>query len=445
MSTMSTTSKSRTVAAAGLAAILALGALALGCGGTDNVKVTFAEDAAEQAEEEGTMASYAEQFPLEYESSQMERVNAKGVTIGHSIGLLRDICEAPVARDVNGDIDWNEDGTMRLFEFEYDEELGRYVIPPLTDEQLEAVNLKVGCLSCKTSRFNDLYEQMGPQAYGAVYNGDAQAVVDDEYWDCAQCHTGTPSADNVSANLVYFQALGEGLADQLDANIAVCAQCHNSYDYRSSIHTEEDLATFRPYRYGNDADAVFESAYEDGVNFFENDLGLPESYVVHANVEGYMQTTHYQMGVTCVDCHMPVTTDEATGTEYRTHFSANSPIENPDALNYCLTCHEAQGIADADAMAAFVNEKKEALGADIEALKTRIDEYGEAASAAIADGTLDGETVEAVKKDYAKAFWNYQVLITGPYETPGSQIAMLDSTHLLEDANAAIDEGLALL
>ena len=50
-----------------------------------------------------------------------------------------------------------------------------------------------------------------------------------------------------------------------------------------------------------------------------------------------------------------------------------------------------------------------------------------------------------MKKDYAKATWNYQVLITGPYETAGSQIAMLDSTHLLEDANAAIDDGLSLI
>lgn len=441
---MGTTTKKGSLAFAGALTVLALGAFALGCASDDAVKVTYADDAAEEARA-ATMAEMAEQFPLEFNSSQQTRVNAKGVTIGHSVGILRDICEAPVARDVNGDIDWNDDGTMSLFAFEYDEELGRYVIPDLTDEQLQAVNLKVGCLACKTSKFNDLFEIMGPEAYGAVYNADARAVVGDEYWDCAQCHDGTPSAENLSANMVYFSALGKGLADQLEPKMAVCAQCHNSYDYRSRIKTEEDLDTFRPYRYGNDVDAVFESAYEDGVNFFENDLGLPECYVVHPNVEGYMQTTHYKMGVTCVDCHMPVTVDDQTGTEYRTHFSANSPIENPDAIEYCLTCHSAQGIEDADAMVAFVQEKKEALGNEIATLKGRIDEYGVAASEAIADGKLDDTAVETVKKAYAKATWNYQVLITGPYETAGSQIAMLDSTHLLEDANAALDEAAAML
>ena len=432
-----------TAAFASVAMMLALGAYAVGSAQGSDVTVTHEDAPAEEACV--TMQEAAEQFPLEFSSSQMSRVNAKGITIGHTVGMLRDICEAPVARDVNGDIDWNDDGTMRLFAYEYNEDLGQYVIPDLTDEQLAAVNLKVGCLSCKTHQFTDLYELMGPEAYGAVYNADARAVVDNEYWDCAMCHTGTPSAESLSANQIYFAALGEGLADQLEPKMAVCAQCHNSYDYRSRIHTEEDLDTFRPYRYGNDVDAVFESAYEDGVNFFENDLGLPESYVVHPNVEGYMQTTHYKMGVTCVDCHMPVTTDEATGTQYRTHFSANSPIESEDSLAYCLTCHAAQGIEDTQAMAEFVTEKKEALGADIEALKTRVDEYGQAVSEAIAGGSLDEASVETLKRDYAKATWNYQVLITGPYETAGSQVAMLDSAHLLEDANAAIDEGMALL
>lgn len=335
------------------------------------------------------MAAMATQFPLEYNSSQETRVNAKGFTIGHSIHNLRDICERPVARDMNGDIEWNENGTMSVYACEYDEELGRYVVPDMTDEQLTEANLKTGCLSCKTSKFNDVYEQQGPEAYGHVYDAEARAIVSDEYWDCVMCHTGTPSAESVSPNLVYFQALGEGLADQIDPKLAVCAQCHNSYDYRSKIKTEEDLATFRPYRYGNDIDSVFKSAYEDGVNFAENDLGLPESYVVHPNIEGFMTTTHNKMGVTCVDCHMPMRTDEATGTEYRSHFSASSPIESEEALEYCLTCHKSQGQDTTDAMKTFVKDKQAELAKNIEALKADIDAYGNALSAAIADGKID--------------------------------------------------------
>ncbi len=427
-----------------LVAVLALGMFAAGCGSGNDAKVTHTDDAT-QTEGTSVMAEYAEQFPLEYNSSQMTRVNAKGFTIGHDVGTLRDICERPVMRDVNGDIEWNEDGTMSVFTSEYDPESGQYIVPDLTDEQLQQLNLKSGCVSCKSSKFNDIYAAQGPAAYGNVYNAEARAIVNDEYWDCAMCHDGTPSADNVSPQLVYFQALGEGLADQLEPKMAVCAQCHNSYDYRSRIQTEEDLATFKPYRYGNDVDAVFQSAYEDGVNFYENDLGLPESYVVHPNVEGYMTTNHFKMGVTCVDCHMPMTTDEETGTEYRSHFSASSPLESEDALNYCLTCHEAQGIADTDAMVEFVKGKQATLAADIDTLKADIDAYGEAASAAINGGSMSDADVEQVKMDYAKATWYYQILITGPYESVGSQIAMLDTADILAKAHAAIDEGTALI
>ena len=49
------------------------------------------------------------------------------------------------------------------------------------------------------------------------------------------------------------------------------------------------------------------------------------------------------------------------------------------------------------------------------------------------------------KEDYAKATWYYQVLITGPYKSAGSQIAMLDTTTILKNANAAIEDGTGLL
>ena len=434
---------------------LAFGLFASGCGTPqqDAQTTTAADEGSEAAAEtadagdaaEGSMASYAEMFPLEYESSQMTRENAKGIEIGHTIGNLRDICERPVMRDVNGDIEWNEDGTMSVFTSEYDEETGQYIVPELTDEQLAELNLKSGCVACKSSKFNDIYAAQGAAAYGNVYNAEAREIVGGEYWDCAMCHEGTPSAESLSPQLVYFQALGEGLAEDLDPKMAVCAQCHNSYDYRSKIQTEEDLATFKPYRYGNDVDAVFKSAYEDGVNFADNDFGLPESYVVHANVEGFMTTNHFKMGVTCVDCHMPTMTDEATGTEYRSHFSASSPLESEEALNYCLTCHESQGIESTEAMVEFVRGKQETLASDIEALDARIAEYGEAYAAAVDEGSMSEEDVAKVKEDYAKATWYRQVLVTGPYESLGSQIAMLDSADLLTKANAALDEGMELV
>lgn len=435
--------KSTVVATVALIATLVVALVVAGCGNGPRSRSTSV--GADTTSEMKTMAEYAEEFPLEYQSSQQTRVNAKGFTIGHSVSNLRDICERPVMRDVNGDIEWNDDGTMSVFTSEYDEETGQYIVPELSDDQLEKLNLKSGCISCKSSKFNEIYAQQGAAAYGNVYNGEARSIVNDEYWDCAMCHNGTPSAATVSPQLVYFQALGEGLADKLDPKMAVCAQCHNSYDYRSSIKTEEDLETFKPYRYGNDVDAVFKSAYEDGVNFADNELGLPESYAVHVNIEGYMGTTHYQMGVTCVDCHMPKTTDAETGKSYRSHFSANSPLESEDSLNYCLTCHKSQGIESTEAMVDFVRAKESAFASDLETLKADIDSYGTDLSNAIASGSMSEDAISQAKEDYARATWYYQVMITGPYESAGSQIAMVDSSGLLAKAHASIDEGRGLI
>ncbi len=391
-------------------------------------------------------AAYAELFPLQYNSLYQTRVNAKGITIGHNVDLLRDICEAPLLRDQNGDVLVDENGNSLIMAYEYNAEIGQYVLSSLDEVQLDELGLYSGCVACKSSKFNALYDEMGAMAYGSVYNDEARAVVNSEYYDCAMCHTGTPSASTLSANLVYFQALGEGLTENLDTHNAICAQCHNSYDYRSSIKTEEDLATFRPYRYGYDIESLFEAAYEDGVNFDTDETtGISESYVVHPTIELFMGSKHQKMGVTCTSCHMPTSTDTATGAEYTNHFAANSPIQSEDSLTYCLTCHSAYGIASTDDMAAFVQGKEAEMAAGMEALEARMTALKGNLEAAISSAEKDEATLVQARKLFAKVSWCYMCMVTGPYESAGSQVAMMDWEGILRIANTACDDAEALL
>ena len=327
-------------------AMLAGTAAAMGCSSTSPSETPSTTDA------QISSVRYAAAYPSQCETIVKTRVNAKGITIGHTVENLHEMCEAPTVRDLNGDPVYDEDGNTIPIEEAYDAKTDSYDIDLVSDAQLIEMNLRSGCVSCKTSRFNEIYAQQGAAAFGSPYNAEARAIVGDDYFDCALCHTGEPSADNVEPTLMYFPALGAGLADHLDERNGVCAQCHNSYDYRRLIETEDDLQRFQAYRNGYDVDGLFETCWEDGVNFdVDPETGIAESYVLHPTIELFMGTKMQMLGLTCCDCHMPKTTS-ADGEEFSDHFSANSPLESADSLTFCLNCHERQGIASTEEMVA---------------------------------------------------------------------------------------------
>lgn len=424
-------------------AILAITSLAAGCGSQGSADASSLPQAS--AGSMNASSGYAQAHPLQGESSQRTRVNAKGITIGHTVENLREICESPVERDANGDPVYDADGQPIPIEAAYNAETGRYDINLLSDEKLAEMNLRSGCVSCKTSLFNELYARQGAAAFGNPYNAEARAVVNDDYFDCALCHVGDPSGSNVQPTLMYFPALGAGLADHLDERNGICAQCHNSYDYRSLIQTEDDLQRFQAYRNGYDVDGLFETCWEDGVNFdIDPDTGIAESYVLHPTIELFMGTKMQMLGLTCCDCHMPATVT-AEGEEYTDHFSANSPLESDDSLTFCLNCHERQGIASTREMVAFVRETQHVQAEGLAALQEREAAFKSELEKAVAERGKDDPSLEGAIKLYAKASWYDACLVTGPSESPGSQVAMLDWRGILEKANAACDEGMALL
>lgn len=427
------------VAAVALVAACVLTALAAGCGSTQTPEASEAS-----VPSATSLEQYADKYPLQCASIQGTRVNAKGITIGHTVENLAEICEAPTVRDANGDPIYDKDGNVQMIKAAYDAKTGTYDIDLLSDEQLIEMNLRSGCVSCKTSRFNEIYAQQGASAFGNAYNAEARAIVNGDYFDCAMCHDGEPSSDNVDARLMFYQALGEGFADRLEPNNAVCAQCHNSYDYRSSIKTEEDLQTIKAYRNGYDVDSLFETCWEDDVNF-ETDpaTGIRESILLHPTIELFMDTKMQELGTTCVDCHMPQS--QADGQTYTNHFAANSPLESEDSLAYCLNCHERQGIASADAMAQFVREKQAEMAQATTELEQRKASFRQSLEQAIGENALDGATLEHAKKLYAKVSWYDKCLVTGPSESLGSQAAMMDWRDIVQRANATCDEGMGLL
>ncbi|MDO4890905.1 MAG: molecular chaperone TorD family protein, partial [Coriobacteriaceae bacterium] len=83
---------------------------------------------------------------------------------GHAAEHLAEICEAPTVRDANGDPVLDKDGNVQMVEAAFDPQTGTYDINRLSDEQLAEMNLRSGCVACKTTHFEEIYTQQGAAA-----------------------------------------------------------------------------------------------------------------------------------------------------------------------------------------------------------------------------------------------------------------------------------------
>ncbi len=280
-----------------------------------------------------------------------------------------------------------------------------------------------GCAACHAQQaFDTKFPELGDTlltAWASDENG-----IDGKYWsNCTNCHVGDPGDGVVEGANAYGAATGASAAEYIDEDDLLCGQCHALFPGES--YMEEANSPIDQYKYGVDADSMLK-AYKE---FFEEHpvtstsicagmVGVP-SYDEAIQAEVYMTdncnvvelfqgSNHQTMGLTCTDCHMTTSTS-SDGTEYTNHNMTRSPLENPDALKKCLTCHKAQGIENEDAMVSFVKGKFDEMNQRQAAVKANLDATHEVLAQAVASGTADEDTLAKAKDDYvtAYAYWLY--------------------------------------
>ncbi|MBS5451704.1 MAG: ammonia-forming cytochrome c nitrite reductase subunit c552 [Coriobacteriia bacterium] len=339
-------------------------------------------------------------YPLEYGSYHQSTVKADGQPHGHYD--LKAKLLAPVVRDGTTLIT-DDSGNYAISGFEYDEASHQWVI---AEDQLGAVaaqEFKQGCFSCKTSNFDIVYEEKGPGIFVAELDQDFVDTVDGQVWDCKTCHDGDPSSSAPDAQLTYWSQLARDAYDDFDAAERACGQCHNSLDYRSHITDQETMDGFAPYQFGTDIDALYDAVVEDGICGVDEETGALVSTLSHPDVEFTQGSAMRELGVTCVSCHMPQATDEQTGATYTSHNASGSPLESEDSLNYCLSCHSAQGIETTADMKAMVKERQ-AEAAEIEkAADEKRTEVHELLAQANQSGAVDEATLQEARDKYSRA------------------------------------------
>ncbi|HEY1326739.1 MAG TPA: ammonia-forming cytochrome c nitrite reductase subunit c552 [Casimicrobiaceae bacterium] len=110
----------------------------------------------------------------------------------------------------------------------------------------------------------------------------------------------------------------------------VCGQCHVEYYFKGA---EKRLVY--PWAKGLKVEQIV--AYYDEVGFRDwthKDTGAPALKAQHPEFEMWNQGVHGRSGVTCVDCHMPITTYK--GQRLTDHWVRSPVLDLKDA---CVGCH----------------------------------------------------------------------------------------------------------
>lgn len=339
-------------------------------------------------------------------------------------------------------------------------------MPQYMAERIESADGTVRgvCLACKSSTFNDLYEEGGDAVFAKEGTAEfAQAVEADGYWDCGMCHADmTDPAASVGAQSTLFQQVGSTLLAELEPETAACGQCHNNANtWMSSIVSSADEAeSADPYRYGSDADGMMKAVLEDmgdaAKTVIDERTGV---YVVaeggHPDVEMFQGSVMQQAGLSCTDCHMP-TMQTAEGEAYTSHNASKSPMDSAASLDACLDCHKNQGIETVGDMYDYVRAAQQEV-ADLDAqVVGKLAELNEAVGSAM-DAGIGEEAIESARERYATAAY-YRAYVLGNNgstpvkdgsrgEAPGEKVAHNPqmSREYLQRASAIVDDALSSL
>lgn len=221
------------------------------------------------------------------------------------------------------------------FSKEYNEDRGH--MNSLTDvREIDRITEKSPgtCYSCKSSDNPALWNSMGMAEYDAVLFSKLGESIDEPI-GCANCHEA-----NTMKLIVTNPALEEALTAQgkdwrtftrQEMRTVVCGNCHVEYYFEP----ETNYLTF-PWEGGTKIENISAYYEEEGFKDWTHpDSGTPMIKMQHPEFEFFTaDSTHYNAGASCADCHMPYTRDGAA--KFSTH-DVKSPLLQAEAA--CGACH----------------------------------------------------------------------------------------------------------
>ena len=236
------------------------------------------------------------------------------------------------------------------FAADFREERGHaYMLEDQTYTKRQVVAAQPGaCMNCHASTYV-AYKKLGDgdiakgfEKVNQLPYADAVKLVNHPV-SCIDCHDAKTLALRVTKpafieGIKAFKA-SQGIKDydvnkqatHQEMRAYVCGQCHVEYYFKGA----ERRLVF-PWAKGLKVENI--QAFYDEAGFRDwthKDTGAPALKAQHPEFEMWSQGVHARSGVTCADCHMPMT--KYKGSTVSDHW-VRSPILN--IKNACLGCHQ---------------------------------------------------------------------------------------------------------
>lgn len=320
-----------------------------------------------------------------------------------------------------------------------------FYLRPLVENYDGKLKLNSSCIACKSTSYNDLYNEYGEEALALEWDDVKDKV--EAYYDCTLCHTDSVSLE-LEPSLTYFANLaGDAFANN-DERTLVCGQCHNGLAfYRTPVGSDDfTFDDFDPFRYGTDGEAVYQALLEDkcGTSPEEATGATVIRGTGENDLEIFQGSIHQSMGLTCADCHMrPV--DDQSGEPFTDHNASGSPLENESALELCLTCHEKQGVSDTEAMVTFARERQQSFADRQATVQGKIETIKQLLTDATANGEIDEAVLEQARSNYSQANFFVQFYSCNLKNGAKAVHNYATSMQYLDRAEKLLDDGIASL
>jgi len=243
------------------------------------------------------------------------------------------------------------------FGIEYNEPRGHHYM--LIDQlEIDPSRLKSGgvCLSCKSPYAPKLEKEMGLNYFKDPYL-DVHAKIPVAYQKlgvtCVDCHDNKTMGLKLTHPVAIKAFEGIGLPQdkmtRQEMRSAVCGQCHVTYVIPKD-KSMNSVGLFFPWQGSKPGDISVENvikvirstpAHEE---WKQNVTGFKVGFIRHPEYEFFTRnSTHFQAGAACADCHMPYT---RVGANKISDHDVTSPLKTD--MKACQQCHteSAQWLKD---------------------------------------------------------------------------------------------------
>ena len=302
----------------------------------------------------------------------------------------------------------------------------------LTDvEKTQRPHAKANCLTCKTPDMHKMIEEQGVSVYSMPFD-EVMAQMTQPI-SCYTCHGADDGNGGkmVVTHQYVNEALGENTGEVKAASLS-CGQCHIEYYF-----TPEDSEAMMPYHSVAEMTPETILAYYDELGFYDWEqpgTGTKMLKAQHPELETWSYGKHAAM-LSCADCHMPLAETE-NGVQYHDHHLV-SPLNSETLLAKCAACHGSaeNTIALVQDIQTKVTARETEVGNRLSALKDEL-------TAAVADGKMNDEKLEIVRKLHREAQWFFDFCYVENSE--GAHNSAL-AYRCLDTAEAKIDEARGMI